>query len=110
VVADRGVARSCESCLGWVLLHHSWVCAGCKGWQPKHRERSTCPRCRHDGYLNTDGLCRPCLHAVRAEDEAEWALGTEEAQPRALQLTIGMYRDGATSARPYAGDRAVGAM
>ncbi|MFD9054828.1 hypothetical protein ACH4M8_28360 [Streptomyces albidoflavus] len=59
-----------------------------------------CPRCRHDGYLNTDGLCRSCLQAIRAEDDAEWALGIEGARPRALQLTIGSYRDGSISARP----------
>ncbi|WP_216825611.1 hypothetical protein [Streptomyces sp. P3] len=37
--------------------------------------------------------------AIRAEDDAEWALAVPGARPRALQLTIGTYRHYATQAR-----------
>jgi hypothetical protein len=65
----------------------------------KYRECGMCPRCRHDGHLNTDGLCKPCLQAIRAEDDAQWALADPGARPRDLQLQVGAYRDYATQAR-----------
>jgi hypothetical protein len=52
-----------------------------------------CPRCLHVAHLNTDGLCKPCLRAIRAEDDAEWALAIPGSRPRDLQLTIGTWRD-----------------
>ncbi|MCK1820302.1 hypothetical protein MTQ10_11895 [Streptomyces sp. XM83C] len=39
--------------------------------------------------------------AIRAEDDAEWALGLEEARPRPVQLIVGgMYGDRSADARP----------
>ncbi|MEU8586509.1 hypothetical protein AB0C59_05795 [Streptomyces sp. NPDC048664] len=39
--------------------------------------------------------------AIRAEDDAEWALGLQEARPRPVQLIVGgMYGDRSADARP----------
>lgn len=99
MAADRATARSCADCLGWVVLNQRGVCAGCRRWRQHYRERETCPRCRHERLLNSDGLCRSCLQAIRLLDDAEWALGIEGAPPRDLQLTVGVYHDRADSAR-----------
>nr|WP_258404912.1 hypothetical protein [Streptomyces sp. F8] len=46
-------------------------------------------------------MCKPCLMAIRAEDDAEWALGLDEARPRPLQLMVGgTYGGRSASARP----------
>jgi len=38
---------------------------------------------------------------IRIEDDAEWALGLEEARPRPVQLTVGgTYRGRSVSSRP----------
>ncbi|MET7854228.1 hypothetical protein ABZT48_39975 [Streptomyces avermitilis] len=73
----------------------------CRPWARKYPERGVCPRCRHEAHLNADRLCKPCLSAIRAEDDAEWALGPEEARPRPVQLTVGgTYGDRSVSSRP----------
>lgn len=95
---EGGTARSCDMCLGWSVMRWSRICSGCKAWKRQYRERGMCPRCRHEGHLNTDGLCKPCLQAIRAEDDAEWALGVPGARPRDLQLHVGTYRDYSTRA------------
>ncbi|GFH35273.1 hypothetical protein SCWH03_14880 [Streptomyces pacificus] len=99
MAADRATARSCVDCLGWVVLNQRGACAGCRRWRQHYRERGTCPRCRHERLLNSDGLCRSCLQAIRLLDDAEWALGIDGAPPRDLQLTVGVYHDRADSAR-----------
>lgn len=43
-------------------------------------------RCRHIGYLNSDHLCRACLHAVRLDADAAWVTDPEGAGPRCRQL------------------------
>ncbi|MGW3954689.1 hypothetical protein ACWEKM_28000 [Streptomyces sp. NPDC004752] len=97
----EGLARSCPVCLGWLVVHWYRVCNVCRPWVRSHPERGVCPRCRHEAHLNTDGLCKPCLSAIRAEDDAEWALGLEEARPRPVQLTVGgTYGDRSVSSRP----------
>lgn len=57
------------------------------------------PAVPHEAHLNTDGLCKPCLQAIRAVDDAEWALRVPGSRPRDLQLIIGAWRDYATQAR-----------
>ncbi|CAM5521506.1 MULTISPECIES: hypothetical protein [Streptomyces] len=96
----RGVARSCEVCCVWTVMHQRRACAGCLAWRAKHRERGVCPRCRHEANLNSDGLCRSCLQAIRTESDAVWALSLEGAPPRPLQLMVGVYRDKSADARP----------
>nr|WP_138968746.1 hypothetical protein [Streptomyces sp. YIM 121038] len=88
-------------CLGWLVVHWYRVCGGCRTWVRRYPERGVCPRCRHEAHLNTDGLCKPCLVAIRLEEDAEWALGLEEARPRPVQLTVGgTYGDLSVSSRP----------
>ncbi|WP_405192802.1 hypothetical protein [Streptomyces anulatus] len=99
MAADRATARSCADCLVWVVLNQRGACAGCRRWRQHYRERGTCPRCQHERLLNSDGLCRSCLQAIRLLDDAEWALGIEGVPPRDLQLTVGVYHDRADSAR-----------
>ncbi|MFI5831422.1 hypothetical protein ACIA6C_29905 [Streptomyces sp. NPDC051578] len=41
-------------------------------------------------HLNSDGLCRACLRAIRLEDDADWVLAPAVARPRALQLVVGL--------------------
>ncbi|MFE2268542.1 hypothetical protein ACFXB4_04830 [Streptomyces lavendulae] len=82
-------------------MHWYRVCDVCRPWVRKYPERGVCPRCRHEAHLNTDGLCKPCLSAIRAEGDAEWALGLKEARPRPVQLTVGgTYGDRSVSSRP----------
>ncbi|WP_405589818.1 hypothetical protein [Streptomyces sp. NBC_01190] len=96
---DVGSARSCEMCLSWSVLRWTRTCQGCRAWKRTHPEVGVCPRCRHEAHLNTDGLCKPCLQAIRAVDDAEWALRVPGSRPRDLQLIIGAWRDYATQAR-----------
>lgn len=103
MAVDRGegLARSCPVCLGWLVVHWYRVCDVCRPWARKYPELGVCPRCRHEAHLNTDGLCKPCLVAIRLEKDAEWALGLEEARPRPVQLTVGgTYGDRSVSSRP----------
>ncbi|MEU9056241.1 hypothetical protein AB0D37_38625 [Streptomyces sp. NPDC048384] len=103
----KGIARSCSLCLGWSVLT-ARACSGCEKFARAHPVRGTCPRCRHDAHLGSDGLCKPCLQAIRAEDDAEWALGIPGAGPRALQLTVGTHRHYATQANPIVLSRSGG--
>jgi hypothetical protein len=98
-MANEGSARSCEMCLSWLVLRWTRTCHGCRAWKRTYPERGVCPRCRHEAHLNTDGLCKPCLQAIRAVDDAEWALGGAGARPRDLQLIVGAWHDYATQAR-----------
>ena len=90
-------------CLGWSVMR-SRVCGGCKSWMKKHPERGVCARCRNDAHLSAESLCKPCLQAIRIEDDAQWALQLPGAPPRHLQLLIGVGRDYATMARPLRRD------
>ncbi|WP_308191857.1 site-specific integrase [Kitasatospora humi] len=87
-------------CLKWSVLHGRRICPGCERWKYDHPQRGVCPRCRHEAHLGRDGFCKPCLQAIRAEDDAEWALRVPGVRPRALQLTVGSYRHYAIRARP----------
>ncbi|EPH46913.1 hypothetical protein ABT390_33775 [Streptomyces aurantiacus] len=109
MVNERGTARSCELCLGWSVMYWSRVCVACKAWKKAYPARGRCPRCRHEAHLNTDGLCKPCLQAIRIEDDAEWALGLDDARPRDIQLLVGAYRDHTTKARPLVRGSSTGA-
>ncbi|SCE51067.1 hypothetical protein GA0115242_14435 [Streptomyces sp. SolWspMP-5a-2] len=67
------------------------VCQGCTEWRKKHPEQDTCLRCRHTGYLNSDSLCRACLHAVRLDADAERGTDPEGAGPGSRQLMLLYY-------------------
>ncbi|MFD7417601.1 hypothetical protein [Kitasatospora purpeofusca] len=93
-----GRARSCELCLNWTVLHQRRICSACERWKRDHPVRAVCPRCRHEDHLGPDGFCRPCLRAVRAEDDIDWALALPGARPRDRQLIIGTQRHYASRA------------
>ncbi|MEW2308483.1 hypothetical protein AB0918_07575 [Streptomyces sp. NPDC006864] len=76
------------------------VCQGCTEWRKKHPEQGVCLRCRHLGYLNSDRLCRACLHAVRLDADAAWVTDPEGAGPRSRQLMFLYYGLAPTHAQP----------
>jgi hypothetical protein len=47
-----------------------------------------CRRCHHLAHVNRDVTCRPCLLAIRSEQDAEWVLHPETATPRGRQLEL----------------------
>ncbi|MFF2752079.1 hypothetical protein ACFVVA_41910 [Kitasatospora sp. NPDC058048] len=95
-----GSARSCAACLSWTVLPWRTICSGCEKFARAHPAHGVCPRCRHEAHLGPDGLCKPCLQAIRAENDVQWALGLQGAPPRSLQLIVGTHRHDATQARP----------
>jgi site-specific recombinase XerD len=60
----------------------------CRSWQRTYPGRGACRRCRHEGHLNTDGLCRGCLQAIRTHD-LDWLLQpTPGGRPTQLLLLL----------------------
>ncbi|MDX3855614.1 hypothetical protein [Streptomyces sp. AK02-01A] len=57
-------------------------------WRRNHPEQGVCLRCRHTGHLNSDRLCRACLHAVRLDADTAWVTDPDGAGPRSRQLTL----------------------
>lgn len=80
----------CPGCKGWGALGLT-ACQGCAEWRKKHPEQGVCLRCRHTGYLNSDRLCRACLHAVRLDADAAWVTDPDGAGPRSRQLMFLYY-------------------
>lgn len=76
------------------------MCQGCAEWRKKHPEHGVCLRCRHTGYLNSDRLCRACLHAVRLDADAAWVTDPDGAGPRSRQLMFLYYGLAPTHAQP----------
>lgn len=58
----------CRVCLGWGELPQFADCVACSNWRHLHPDRTRCRRCGHLSHVNTDGLCRPCLLSIRADD------------------------------------------
>lgn len=84
----RHPVGACRGCLGWGELRESSLCSGCWSWQWAHPGRGRCRRCRHDSHVNTDGLCRLCLQAIRALD-LDWLLHpTPDGRPTQLALLL----------------------
>jgi hypothetical protein len=81
----------CRVCLGWGELPQYADCRSCATWRRLHPDLGSCRRCRHEGHLNTDGLCRRCLIVIRLDDP-EWILDQPAAgRPSQLMLTwVGM--------------------
>jgi len=74
-------------CLGWGELPQFADCGGCSSWRQKHTGRAPCRRCGHDSHVNTDGLCRLCLQAIRTEDPG-WILNPVAGRPAQLRLIL----------------------
>ena len=92
-MAHASAARQCHGCLGWGPLNHPRLCYGCRNWEQRHRVSGTCRRCRHQARVNRDTMCRPCLLAIRIEQDADWVLhpGTARPRDRQLELIIGRH-------------------
>ncbi|MEU0353061.1 hypothetical protein ABZ302_40630 [Streptomyces sp. NPDC006237] len=75
-----------------------------------HPEQGKCLRCHHTGHLNSDVLCRGCLHAVRLDSDVEWATDPDGSAPRSRQLMLLYYGLAPTHAQPLKkyGRRTVG--
>lgn len=95
----RSTPAQCTDCRGWGLLGAA-TCLGCVEWRKKHAEQRPCLRCRHTGFLNSDALCRACLHAVRIEEDAEWVTDPEGSAPRSRQLMLLYYGIAPSYAQP----------
>src|ERR1019366_479344 len=72
----------CLVCLGWGEMTQYTTCSACAKWRRAFPDRTACRRCGHVSHAGHDGLCRPCLQAVR-HDDPEWVLSL--ARGRAVQ-------------------------
>ncbi|MFI1177508.1 hypothetical protein [Streptomyces melanogenes] len=90
---------SCMECLSWGVIAYG-VCEACGKWAVQHPVRGVCPRCRRQGYLNTDGLCRGCVRAIRLDGDIDWVFTSQLARPRAVQLIFDLALGPAGAARP----------
>lgn len=93
-------SRQCEACLGWGPLGYQRLCNGCQNWRRVHGDQAVCVRCRHTDHVNRDGLCRPCLQAIRLDDDVEWVIEPGGARPRDRQLLLTIYGLPSTNALP----------
>lgn len=93
-------SRQCQACLGWGQMNSRQFCWGCHHWVKKYLELGVCSRCRHEEHLGPDGICRPCLQAVRLDDDVEWVVAPEAAAPRDRQLLLVFRRFAVTNALP----------
>lgn len=107
-------ARQCALCLDWgVPRLLDGLCWSCGGWLKQRAVRAGCARCRRIEYLDGDGLCRPCVIAVREAIRD----GVDAVFPGPHQLhlyVLGLGRQGARNlqrprgaASPYLGPREV---
>lgn len=79
------VVRQCALCMDWAVPRLlSGLCWSCFGWLDNRTETARCPRCCRFGRVDGDGLCRPCVIAVREEIQA----GFEAVFPAATQLHL----------------------
>lgn len=83
--------RQCGGCLGWGKLGTQRECHGCAAWRKQHPEATRCIRCQHEAHVNTDGLCRACLHAIRVELDVEWVESPQTSPARDRQLMLVIY-------------------
>ena len=107
------LVRQCGLCLDWgVPRLVNGLCWSCRGWL-ENRETARCPRCCRVCAVDGDGLCRPCVIALREEIRAGFAA----VFPGPAQLhvfVLGLGQQGARnlprprgSAAPFLGPREV---
>lgn len=77
----------CRVCLGWGEKRQYADCGTCSSWRQKYPDQAPCQRCGHDGYVNTDGLCRLCLLTIRLDDP-EWITHPTGGRPSQLMLIL----------------------
>lgn len=77
----------CHGCLGWGILAQPPYCGPCHQWRSKKRNvPGTCRRCHRSWLVNVDGLCGPCVAAVK-ESDAAWYFSPAPG-PRPVQLEL----------------------
>ncbi len=81
-------AGPCAACWGWGLLSGQRFCPGCASWKRNHPTTGRCQRCRHHTHISNEELCRPCLQAIRLEDDIDFVTHRDPARPRARQLIL----------------------
>lgn len=108
------IVRQCRLCLDWgVPRLREGLCWSCVHWLRQRPGQAVCARCRRTRQVDGDGLCRPCVIAVREEIR----LGIDAVFPAPTQLHFyvpGLGQQGGRNlprprgaASPYLGPRAV---
>ena len=77
----------CPVCLGWGELRQCTTCSACAKWRRAFPGRQACGRCSQVSHVSPDGLCRPCLQAVR-HDDPEWVLSLATGRPVQLAFLL----------------------
>jgi DNA-binding Xre family transcriptional regulator len=80
------VISECVRCHGWGPVRPLGSCQTCLNWAPRGGYKGRCHRCRHEGKVNRDGLCRLCMLEIRMVPDHEWA-------DAAARRTLGPVRD-----------------
>ena len=77
----------CPVCLGWGEMTQYTTCSACAKWRRAFPGRTACRRCGHVSHVGHDGLCRPCLQALR-RDDPQWVLTLARGQTVQLGFLI----------------------
>jgi len=86
-MAVRPRPGQCSGCLGWGMLGQPPYCGPCHQWRSKkHNQPGACRRCHRAWLVNVDGLCGPCVAAVK-ESDAAWYF-SPVPRPRPVQLKL----------------------
>jgi hypothetical protein len=80
------VISECVRCHSWGPVRPLGNCQTCINWMPRGGYTGRCHRCRHEGKVNRDGLCRLCMLEIRMVPDREWA-------DAATRRTLGPVRD-----------------
>jgi len=86
-MAARWPVGQCRVCLGWGEKPQFADCRACSSWRQLHPGQGPCRRCGHGSHVNTDGLCRLCLLAIRLDDP-QWVASPVGGRPAQLMLIL----------------------
>jgi hypothetical protein len=77
----------CPVCLGWGEKRQSTRCAACAKWCRAFPGLLACLRCDRISHVSRDGLCRPCLLVIRADDPG-WVFRPVPGRPVQLGFLL----------------------
>jgi hypothetical protein len=77
----------CPVCLGWGELRQYTACPACAKWRRAFPAQHDCRRCGHISHVSHEGLCRPCLQAIRLDDPG-WVSSPVPGRPVQLGLLL----------------------
>jgi site-specific recombinase XerC len=77
----------CPVCLGWGELRQYTACPACAKWRRAFPGQQDCRWCGHISHVSPEGLCRPCLQAVRIDDPG-WVFSPVPGQPVQLGFLV----------------------